>query len=79
MLKERNSLPLAAAAAAIPKATGSAPAVSPPIAVISSGIISNAASAISNIPSGRHAVCFASQNQELFRPHLRVKSPVLIE
>ena len=62
-----------------PSSAGSAPAVKPPIAVTSSGITFKAASAISSIPSGLHAVCFASQNQVLVRPLLRVNSPVRIE
>ena len=90
MLNDRRNRPRLAATAAMPKATGSAPAVSPPMAVIGStpsaaaaasraSISTSAASATSRIPSARHAVCLASQNQVLFRPDLRVKSPVLME
>ena len=65
--------------AATPKATGSAPIVSPPIAVASSGITDSAASATSTMPSGRHAVCLVSRNHELRAPDLSVKSPRFTE
>ena len=54
----------------MPKATGSAPIVNPPIAVASGGITASAASATSRIPSGRHAVCFVSRNHVLLAPGL---------
>ena len=61
--------------AATPNATGSAPIVSPPIAVASSGMTDSAASATSTMPSGRHAVCLVSRNHELVAPDFSVKSP----
>src|SRR5262245_3971825 len=75
MLKLRSGRPRVAATAAIPNATGSAPIVSPPMAVASGGMTSRAASATSRIPSGRHAVCFVSRNHELRRPDFNVNSP----
>ena len=65
--------------AATPKATGSAPIVSPPIAVASAGMIDSAASATSTMPSGRQAVCLVSRNHELRAPDFSVKSPRLTE
>ena len=61
------------------KATGSAPMVSPPMAVASSGTSESTASATSTMASGRQTVCLESMNQLLFLPDLRVKSPVLTE
>ena len=57
------------------KATGSAPMVSPPMAVAAAGITESTASATSIIASGRHTVCLESMNQLLLRPDLSVKSP----
>ena len=64
-LKLRSARPRVAAMAAMPKATASAPIVSPPMAVTSSGMTSRAASATSSIPSARQVVCLASMNQVL--------------
>ena len=49
------------------------------MAVASAGMTDSAASAISTTPSGSHAVCLESMNQELDRPDLRVNSPVRTE
>ena len=76
-LKLRRDIPLVAATAAIPYATGSAPIVRPPIACTSLGKSSKAASATASAPSGRHIVCFVSRNHVLLRPDFKVKSPRL--
>ena len=73
--EERSGRSRVAATAAMPNATGSAPIVSPPIAVASAGMTSSAASATSRIPSGRHAVCLVSRNHVLRCPDLSVNSP----
>ena len=79
MLKLRRARPRVAAMAAMPKAIGSAPIVSPPMAVASGGMTSSAASATRTMPSGRHAVCLVSRNQVLLPPDFRVKSPRFTE
>jgi hypothetical protein len=78
-LKLRRSRPRVAATAATPKATGSAPIVSPPMAVASEGTTSSIASATNRIPSGRHAVCLVSRNHELVAPDLSVNCPRFTE
>ena len=78
-LKAFSRRPRVAATPAVTKATGSAPMVSPPIAVASSGTTESTASATSSMASGRQTVCLESMNQLLLRPDLRVKSPVLTE
>lgn len=65
--------------AATPKATGSAPIVSPPMAVAASGITANMALATSTMPSGLHAVCLVSRNHVLVAPDLSVNWPRLTE
>ena len=67
--------PRVAATAAVTKATGSAPMVSPPIAVASSGTAESTASATSSMASGRQTVCLESMNQLLRRPDFNTKSP----
>ena len=76
-LKLRSARPRVAAMAATPNATGSAPIVSPPIAVASSGMTDSAASATSTMPSGRQAVCLVSRNHELRAPDLSVNVAAL--
>src|SRR5207249_2165889 len=77
-LRTLNALserPRVAATAAVTKAIGSAPMVSPPMAVAAAGMTSRATSATRSIPSGRQAVCLESTNQLLRRPDLRTNSP----
>ena len=78
-LKALSMRPRVAATAAVTKATGSAPMVSPPIAVASSGRTESTPWATSSIPSGRQTVCFESMNQLLVRPDLRTNEPRLTE
>ena len=79
MLKPRSIRPRVAAIAATPNAIGSAPIVSPPMAVVSGGITSSAASATSRMPSGRQAVCLVSRNQLVGLPDFSVKLPRFTE
>ena len=58
---------------------GSAPMVSPPMAVASGGTTESTASATSTMASGRHTVCLESMNQVLVRPDLSVNWPRLTE
>ena len=76
-LKALSGRPSVAATPAVTKATGSAPMVSPPIAVASGGTTESTASATSTMASGRQTVCLESMNQLLLRPDLSVKSPGL--
>ena len=72
-LRTLNALsgrPRVAATPAVTKATGSAPMVSPPMAVASGGTTESTASATSSMASGRHTVCLESMNQVLVRPRL---------
>ena len=78
-LKALSGRPRVAATPAVTKATGSAPMVSPPMAVASAGTSESTASATSSMASGRHTVCLESMNQLLLRPDLSVKSPRLTE